>query len=100
MVDVASNTSEISPEQWLSRTPYLVGSDDASLKRFSAVYQRSIGTRARAEAVAAEIEAQAQEILEPFAKALRTDLVAESNRLEGYQWSRASVREVVELHRE
>lgn len=97
---MASIESDISPERWLARTPYLVGSDEASLTRFATVYQRSMATRARAEAVAAEIKAQAQEILEPFGKALRTDLVAESNRLEGYDWSRTAVREVVDLHRE
>ena len=72
--------------------PYLVGGGETSLTRFSNVYQRSISTRVRAEAVAAEVKAQAQEILEPFGKALRTDLVAASNRLEGYEWSRAAVR--------
>src|SRR5206468_3445448 len=30
----------------------------------------------------------------------RTDLVAESNQLEGYDWTRPAVRDVVELHRE
>lgn len=90
----------INPEEWLAATPYLVGGDETSLTRFSTVYRRSISTRARAEAVAAGIKARAQEILEPFGKALRTDLVAESNRLEGYEWSRATVREVVEVHRE
>lgn len=100
MSHMSNTDSQITPEEWLAGNPYLVGGDEASLTRFSTVYDRSIATRARAEAVASEIKAQAQEILEPFGKALRTDLVAESNRMEGYEWSRAQVREVVEVHRE
>jgi Fic family protein len=64
------------------------------------VYRRATAAQERALTVAVEIAKQAQEILEPFAKALRTDLVAESNRLEGYDWTRPSVKHVVEVHRE
>ncbi|MFN2468891.1 MAG: Fic family protein [Gaiellaceae bacterium] len=97
---MANTLGQPTPDEWLSGTPYLIGADAASSARFSEVYQRSLATRARAEAVAAEIKSQTQDILEPFGRALRTDLVAESNRLEGYEWSRAAVREVVNLHRE
>ena len=64
------------------------------------MYTRSSATRDRARTVAEQVAADAREILEPFGKALRTDLVAESNQLEGYSWSRPDVLRVVELHRE
>jgi Fic family protein len=93
-------TPAIPTEDWLSDTPYLVGEDSVSQIRFGKAYRRSITTKDRALAVASEIKADAQEILEPFAQAMRTDLVAESNRLEGYDWTRPAVRDVVELHHE
>ena len=87
-------------EDWLKGTPYLIGGDDASAQRFFGVYGRSITTRERAVEVASRVATDAREILDPFAKALRTDLVAESNRLEGYEWTRPAVRNLVELHQE
>jgi Fic family protein len=91
---------EITAERWLRSTPYLVAEGDASKVRFLTVYRRSVATKARAETVAQQVAEDARGILEPFAKALRTDLVAESNTLEGYEWTRPQVQRVVEIHRE
>lgn len=95
-----TDTDARDAEEWLATTPYLIGGDSDSQTRFWKAYRRSINTQNRARAVAEQIGADAKEILEPFARALRTDLVAESNQMEGYEWSRPAVREVVELHRE
>jgi Fic family protein len=93
-------TDQVTPERWLAGTPYLVATDETSFRRFLTVYNRSIATKERAKAVADQVAEDALEILEPLTKALRTDLVAESNRLEGYDWTRPQVQQVVEVHRE
>lgn len=90
----------VEPEVWLRGSPYLVASDEHSLRRFLTIYEGSGKLQERARAVAEQVAEDAHEILEPFGKALRTDLVVESNALEGYEWTRPEVQRVVELHRE
>ncbi|HWV83910.1 MAG TPA: Fic family protein [Capillimicrobium sp.] len=84
----------------LERTPYLVGDGAAARDRFAVVRERSERTRARAEAAAGSIAAQAAGVLPQFEIALRTDLVVESNRMEGIDSSPTELRDLVRVRRE
>lgn len=84
----------------LEGTPYILDGDEASISRFRKVRNRSLQSREWALKAAARVAEEATEILEPSRASIRSDLVAESNRLEGYDWTSAQVREVVNLHRE
>lgn len=84
----------------LAGTPYLIASDKASEARFTRVAERAEATHEQATRVQARIAAEAADVLRPYADAVRSELVAESNRIEGYDWTPGQVREVVSLHRE
>lgn len=88
------------PSEYLAATPYLTHSDAASVKRFATVISRSANVRSRAQATYARVGAEAKEILAPFGEILRTALVAESNKIEGYDWEARQVRELVATSRE
>jgi Fic family protein len=90
----------VDSERLLVGTPYLMASDSASTRRFEAAMARSADTRERATRTNDRIKLEARDVLEPYLKATRTDLVAESNVIEGMQWSAQEVREVVATHRE
>jgi Fic family protein len=79
-------------------TPYLLGEDDAI--RLAKARRQSLDARERAAVVAAALRSDAAALLGPFASAVRSELVAESNRLEGYDWSTTQVRHAVKLHEE
>lgn len=88
------------PEAVLAGTPYLTATDSASLKRLEAAHKRSQETRASVVVANERIMKEAHAVLEPYLAATRTDLVAESNVIEGYSWTQEQVREVVATHRE
>lgn len=87
-------------ESLLVGTPYLIAGDSGSAIRFRAAATRSSETRRKATETNARIVAEAQEVLDPYLRAARTDLVAESNVIEGMQWSAQEVRAVVATHHE
>lgn len=84
----------------LEGTPYLTDTDEASLERFRKVREKSLQSREWAVKAASKVAEEATDILEPFRNSIRSDLVAESNRIEGYDWTALQVREVVSLHKE
>ncbi|WP_218062397.1 Fic family protein, partial [Micromonospora sp. II] len=68
--------------------------------RMAKVLRRAEDIRQRALVTQQRIRRDAAEILEPYLTALRSDIVAESNRIEGYDWSSRQVRELVNAQRE
>lgn len=84
----------------LAGTPYLTTDDPAAELRVTKILDRAADIHSRALAVHERIKLEASEILTPYLVALRSDLVAESNRIEGYDWSPTQVRELVIAHRE
>lgn len=84
----------------LCGTPYLIDGDPTALERFRKVLERSASTRVQAIATARKVANEASAIFDSFQAAVRSDLVAESNRLEGYNWTAPEVRTAVALHRE
>lgn len=86
-------------EQLLDRTPYLVADGDAARVRFAGVAAKALATHARAIAASRVISQHADELLGPYESAMRSDLVAESNQMDGYTWTSTEVRDLVRLRR-
>lgn len=84
----------------LNGSPYLVEQDGPSRDRLEKALAKSDAAKDRAVKTRERIAVEASELLEPYLNALRTDLVAESNLLEGIEWSAGAVREVVLANRE
>ena len=87
-------------ERSLAGTPYLTQGDAAAERRFDSVSSKAIDVQTRALAASAHIAQQAQELLGPYTQAVRADLVLESNRIEGYEYSSSQIRELIATHRE
>jgi hypothetical protein len=87
-------------EELLSRTPYLIGDGDDTRVRFETVARRALKTHAVAREAAETIAEEADEILGPYEAAMRSDLVAESNRIEGYDVSAREVNDLVRLRQD
>ena len=79
----------------LDGTPYLVGDGQTATDRFSVVADRARTTGIRARKAAAGIAHQARGLLPQFELSVRSDLVAESNRMEGIDTSPRELRELV-----
>lgn len=88
------------PEKFLSGSPYLIDESPEGALRFSSAFEESTRTRDRASVIATRIREEATSALEPYLQVVRTELVAESNVMEGYQWTRSDVTKVVNVHRE
>lgn len=84
----------------LAGTPYLFGDDPSALSRAAKVLEKADGLRDRAILAQDRLVRLAAAALDPFTSALRSDLVAESNRIEGYDWTSAQVRELVSRHKD
>lgn len=84
----------------LAGTPYLTAGDPAAELRVARILERAADIRDRALAVQDKIKVEASEIFGPYLVALRSDIVAESNKIEGYDWTASQVRELVVAHKE
>ncbi|MEV7175994.1 Fic family protein [Kitasatospora sp. NPDC093679] len=89
-----------SVEASFARTPYLIPGDTATVSRFMSVRQKAETSRDKSLAVQARIAAESEELFEPYTRAIRSRIVSESNRIEGYDWSYSEVNEVVVTYRE
>lgn len=90
-------TERVSIDDLLASTPYLVADGEDAVARFGRVAGTALNTHARAIAAAEEIGKKAERALGPYESAIRSELVAESNRMEGYRWSATEVRDVVRM---
>ncbi|WP_454301175.1 Fic family protein [Salana multivorans] len=90
----------LEPEALLKGTPYLVDHSAVGVEQFHRAFQDSIKTRERATRVADRIHAEASSALGPYLEATRTELVAESNVMEGYEWTGDSVRRAIGVHKD
>lgn len=91
------NVTVASPEELLARTPYLIPEDRDSVERFNRVAKKALATHERAKKAARDIAGQASRILGPYESAMRSELVAESNRMEGYDSTTKGVRALVRV---
>lgn len=73
---------------------------DRSAKAFETVAARSTEIAERARRIRSTIAADADDLLAPLLRAQRSDLVAESNQIEGYDVTREHVLHAVATHRE
>lgn len=86
-------------ENMLAGTPYLIEDGDAGLQRFKRVLKKATQVRERAIKAAAETASTAEQVLSQFEDAVRSDLVAESERLEGYDTTASSIQDDLTLIR-
>ena len=86
-------------EDYLANTPYLTTGDPLAESRFISVLAKAAEVRNRARATQERISSEASQLLAPYWTAVRSDLVAESNRIEGYSWDAAQVRELAVAHK-
>lgn len=87
-------------EQNFSNTPYLIHTEAASIERFERVRARSEASKAKSIAVQSRIATEGRELFEPYTRAIRSRIVSESNRIEGYEWSYSEVNEVALTYKE
>jgi hypothetical protein len=88
-------------ERRLAGTPYLVDdSTSESRERFRLVEERSVFIRDKAVEVNKRLQQYTKDVLEPFETAILSDIVAESNRIEGYDWTSDRVKNTVLSYRE
>lgn len=83
-------------EELLRGTPYLIADGSEARTRFVRVMTRAAGIGPRAILAAESIAEKARDVLPQFELAVRSDLVAESNRMEGIE---SSPREIKDLAR-
>lgn len=81
-------------------TPYLISGDEASMKRFDVVKSKAEKSRDKSIAVQSRIANEGQELFEPYTRAIRSRIVSESNKIEGYEWTYDEVNKVVLTYRE
>lgn len=75
-------------------TPYLIGDGEAAKQRFERVSSRALSIRDRAAAASQRIADEAARVLPQFEIAVRSDLVSESDRLEGIATSPRQMRDL------
>ena len=93
-------TRVTSTDSMLAGTPYVIPEDAESQRSFAKVLSKNSETSLRAQRVREQIGQEAEELLGPFLFAQRSDLVAESNQMEGYDVSRRQVQDAVRAHEE
>jgi len=84
----------------LDGTPNVLPDGARSALAFETVALRSAEIADKARNIRTRIAADADDLLAPLLKAQRSDLVAESNQIEGYDVTREHVLQAVATHRE
>jgi Fic/DOC family protein len=84
-------------EALLRRTPYLISDGPDARERFSNVASRARTIGISAVAAAQSIAEQARHVLPQFELAVTSDLVSESNRLEGIESSSRDIRDLARM---
>jgi Fic family protein len=87
-------------EELLKGTPYLIGNTPWAAKQFRQLLTRSTEIQSRAERVGQRIREQAGDVFASFGLILRSELIAESNRMEYFDWTAEQVRDEVMRYRE
>jgi len=88
------------PNDLLNGSPYLVPEDDRSLGAFTKTAEMSLAVANRARRAWLNIASETTSLLEPFLLAQRSELVSQSNLIEGYQVSPRQVQDAVSTYQE
>ena len=91
----ARATGRGNPNDLLNGSPYLVPEDDRSLEAFTKTAEMSLAVANRAQRAWLNIASETTSLLEPFLLSQRSELVSESNLIEGYQVSPRQVQDAV-----
>lgn len=82
----------------LANTPYLIGEDADTNAQFEKLVQKADKARELSIKAAIKVEHETREILDQYTRIVRSDLVSQSNIIEGYDWSREDVESAVLKH--
>ncbi|OZD53574.1 Fic family protein [Rhodococcus sp. 06-1460-1B] len=85
---------------YMADTPYLLTDDPEVLNNFDRLLRKAESARELAGRAAVKIESDAKDIFGQFRQEIRSDLVSESNKIEGYIWSSKDVSATVREYRE
>lgn len=85
-------------EKLLRGTPYSV--PEEGVGEFIKIHDRNAKLAEKAKAVGERIQREAAEVFDAFGLTLRSELVAESNRMEHLNWTADEVRDLVLKHRD
>ncbi|WP_286957113.1 MULTISPECIES: Fic family protein [Arsenicicoccus] len=88
------------PVTMLAGTPYLIDSEAPALTKFTSILQKTNDLAKRALRIGESLKSGAVDVFDTFGITLRSEIVAESNQMEHYAWSPASVRQVVAQNRD
>jgi len=91
----ARATGRGNPNDLLNGSPYLVPEYDRSLEAFTKTAEMSLAVANRAQRAWLNIASETTSLLEPFLLSQRSELVSESNLIEGYQVSPRQVQDAV-----
>jgi Fic family protein len=95
-----TTSSRPDADMLLRGTPYLIGDGPEAQDRFATVGDQAVRVRDRALQAAATIAEKASAVLPQFDLAVRSDLVAESNRMEGIDTSPRQIRDLARVRKE
>ena len=99
--DSSAGPSEVpAAEELLMGTPYLIADAPWAAKHFVQLLIRSTEIQDKAQRVGHRIREQAADVFASFGLILRSELIAESNRMEYIDWTAEQVRDEVMRHRE
>jgi hypothetical protein len=87
------------PDELLAGTPYVLDSVEA-ISRFDAISRRCAESATIAERAQMRIKSRAGNLFGEFSSVQRSEMVAESNRIEGYNWSTETVKAAADLYKE
>lgn len=85
----------MAPISSLLGTPYLISDEPGATDRAAGTLRSAAELRQKARTAQSRLMLESQLVLEPFEKALRSEMVAESNRIEGNDWSTHEVRRII-----
>ena len=85
-------------ESQLRGSPYVIETDDATLRHLADLQRSATETRHLAIRATASLRSYSADLLSPYYVATRADLVTESNGIEGYVWDPTEVRATIDRH--
>lgn len=84
----------------LHGTPYVIDESAAAQQKFKSILDKSETVAHRAQQIGLNLRKGAADVFETFGITLRSEIVAESNQMENYEWTGPQVRQLVADNRD
>ncbi|SMR70481.1 MULTISPECIES: Fic family protein [Stenotrophomonas] len=86
--------------KFLDGSPYVLADSQVSVERMNVIHRKCGETSDIAKRSQDRIKDRAGKLFGEFSEVVRSEMVAESNKIEGYEWSTETVRTAADLNRE